>query len=143
MSKLAEISNEREYAGLLATALPHVIHTEQENERCIAVLEAILEKSFKTQEERRLQELLILLIEDFESRKYSLEERATPVDVVRHLMEAHQLRQADLLDVFGSRSVASDVLNGKRGLSKAHIQRLAARFHVSPGVFFPAGPQGR
>ena len=138
MSILAEICDEQEYAGLLASALPHVIHTEPENERCTAVLEAILAKSFKTAEELRLQELLILLIEDFETRNYSFADASTPVDVLRHLMEANRLRQADLLDVFGSRSVASEVLNGKRGLSKAHIERLAARFHVSPAVFFPS-----
>lgn len=50
-------------------------------------------------------------------------------------MEQRSLRQADLVPVFGSRSVASDVLNGKRDLSKTHIRGLADFFHVSPEVF--------
>ena len=39
---------------------------------------------------------------------------AGPLDVIRHLMEAHSLRQKDLVDVFGTESIVSDVLNGKR-----------------------------
>src|SRR5229473_625222 len=41
MSAVAEIVDEKEYVGLLANTLPHVIHTEEENERCIAALEAL------------------------------------------------------------------------------------------------------
>jgi HTH-type transcriptional regulator/antitoxin HigA len=55
--------------------------------------------------------------------------------VIGFLMEHKGLRQADLLPVFGSRSVASAVLNGKREPSKAHIRKLAEFFHVSPEVF--------
>jgi HTH-type transcriptional regulator / antitoxin HigA len=103
MSVLAEIGGEKEYASLLSTALPHVIHTEKENERCMSPLEAILEKPVRTSEETRLAELLVLLIEDFENRNYSLPV-AAPLDVIRHLMDANQLRQVDLVDVFGSAS---------------------------------------
>ena len=51
-------------------------------------------------------------------------------------MRQRDLKQADLLPVFGSRSVASDVLNGKRDPSKAHIRKLADFFHLSPAAFF-------
>ena len=51
-------------------------------------------------------------------------------------MDANGLRQADLVDVFGSPSVVSEVLRGKRDLAKSHIERLSRRFHVSPGLFF-------
>jgi HTH-type transcriptional regulator/antitoxin HigA len=56
--------------------------------------------------------------------------------MIRHLMEANDLRQKDLVDIFGTASIVSDVLNGKRDLAKEHIRRLSARFHVSPAVFF-------
>lgn len=94
-------------------------------------------KRKKTTEEARLAELLTLLIEDFEERSYSLPS-ASPVEVLRHPMDANELRQIDLLDVFGTASVISEVLSGKRDLAKAHIEKLSARFHVSPEVFFPA-----
>lgn len=56
MNPAAEITNIQEYAHLLGDALPHVIHTEAENERCTAVLESILRKVDRTTEENRLAE---------------------------------------------------------------------------------------
>lgn len=88
-----------------------------------------------TAAERELAELLTLLIEDFEEKRYRLP-RGKPVDVVRFLMEQHHLLQKDLADVFGTPSVVSEVLNGKRELNKEQIARLSERFHVSPELFF-------
>ncbi len=52
-----------------------------------------------------------------------------------HLAEARGLRQSDLLPIFGSRGYASDVMNGKRGISKVKAEELAAFFRVSPELF--------
>jgi HTH-type transcriptional regulator/antitoxin HigA len=120
----------------LREALPHVIHTEAENERCTTVLASLLRKRNRTGEEDRLAELLTLLIEDFEEKEYPMPRRAGPVDILRHLMDANDLRQTDLLDVFGAASVISEVLKGKRELSKNHISKLSERFHISPALFF-------
>jgi HTH-type transcriptional regulator/antitoxin HigA len=136
MTALAEIVDEKEYVGLLAATVPHVIHTEEENERCISVLESLGGRAELTLEEKRIAELLTLLIEDFENRNYALPP-ASPIEIVRQLMDSNELRQVDMIDVFGSASVASEVLNGKRDLAKAHIERLSQRFNVSPALFFP------
>jgi HTH-type transcriptional regulator/antitoxin HigA len=61
---------------------------------------------------------------------------AGAVDILRHLMDSTGLRQVDLLDVFGTASVISEVLSGKRELSKAHIAKLSERFQHSPSLFF-------
>ena len=135
MSSTTEITNPAEYAHLLGDALPHVIHTESENQRCTTVLENLLRQKKRTAEEKRLAELLTLLIEEFEEREYALPSGG-PIDILRHLMDSNTLRQADLLDVFGTASVVSEVLKGKRELSKAHIARLSRRFHLSPALFF-------
>ena len=125
-----------EYADLLARTLPAVIHREKENERCIAMLAALDGKGEKlTAAECRLAELLTVLIEDFEEEAYALKP-ARPVEVVRELMESDGLKQKDLLDVFGTLSIASEVLREKRGLTVEHIRKLSRRFHVSPEVFF-------
>ena len=135
MRPAAEIANPKEYAHLLGDALPHVIHTEAENERCATVLETLLRKKNSTAEEKRLAELLTLLIEEFEEKEYALPSTG-PIDMVRHLMDSNNLRQVDLLDVFGTDSVVSEVLNGKRELSKAHITKLSQKFQLSPALFF-------
>jgi HTH-type transcriptional regulator/antitoxin HigA len=123
------------YGRLLVEALPQVIKTEAENERIIAELER-LDTSGRTPtpEEERLAELMTVLVRQFEEERYPLGE-ASPVDVVRVLMENHGLRQRDLIPVFGASSVVSDVLNEKRSISKAHARKLADFFHVPVGLF--------
>src|SRR5262249_16740898 len=61
---------------------------------------------------------------------------AAPLEVLRALMEANSLRQKDLATTFGTESIVSEVLRGKRELNKTHIEKLSKRFGVSPaGVF--------
>lgn len=124
-----------EYATLLASALPAVIRSEAANERCIRALEELDRKSSRlSAAERRLADLLTLLIEDFEDRQYALKP-ADPLTVLEELMAANGLKQKDLLDIFVTPSIVSEVLSGKRQLTTEHIRRLSRRFHVSPEVF--------
>jgi HTH-type transcriptional regulator/antitoxin HigA len=125
-----------EYASLLASTLPTIIRSEAENERHIAMLEALDSKGGRmSAAERRMAELLTLLIEDFEEQHYALK-AAGPIDILSQLMLANDLKQEDLLDVFGTPSIVSEVLHGKRRLTTEHIRKLSKRFHVSPEVFF-------
>ena len=125
-----------EYASLLTNTLPAVIRSEAENERHIAMLEELDRKGSRmSAAERRMAELLTLLIDDFEEKHYALK-AAGPIDVLNELMLANSLRQKDLLDVFGTPSIVSEVLRGKRKLTTEHMRRLSRRFHVSPEVFF-------
>jgi len=50
-------------------------------------------------------------------------------------MTANGLKQKDLLDIFGTPSIVSEVLHGKRQLTTGHIRKLSKRFQVSPEVF--------
>jgi HTH-type transcriptional regulator/antitoxin HigA len=125
-----------EYGRLLLRISPKVIRNEKENEVYTQALYELDRRSAKlTRAEKELAELLTLLIEDFESKHYELP-RAKPLEVLRFLMEQHELKQKDLVDVFATRSIVSEVLSGKRKLNKEHIERLSQRFHVSPDVFF-------
>ncbi|HUD98652.1 MAG TPA: hypothetical protein VMR62_03700 [Bryobacteraceae bacterium] len=127
--------DKRTYAKLLTRVLPQIITTEDENQRMIAELEKLDTRGRPlTLEEERLALLMSLLIRQFEESRYALG-HAEPIEALRVLMESHGLRQRDLVPVFGSSSVASDVLNGKRALSKTHIRKLAGFFHVPAGLF--------
>jgi len=50
-------------------------------------------------------------------------------------MRASGLKQKDLVDIFGTPSIVSEVLKGKRNLTVEHIRRLSERFHVTPELF--------
>lgn len=123
------------YGDLLARTLPKVIENDRELERLADQLESLDRLGRKlTPEEKALEVLLSRLIEDYDER---IELPVLPVHkTIAFLMQQRGLRQVDLLPVFGSRSVASDVLNGKREPSKDHIRKLAVFFHLSPAAFF-------
>jgi HTH-type transcriptional regulator / antitoxin HigA len=123
------------YGKLLAKALPKVIQSEKENDRCMKTLLALEQKNTLTPEEKDLADLLTLLIEDFEEKRYQLP-KASPLEAITFLMDQHGLKQKDLVDVFGTPSIVSEVLSGKRDLNKEHISRLSKRFRVSPELFF-------
>jgi HTH-type transcriptional regulator/antitoxin HigA len=124
-----------DYRMLLSDTQPEVIRDEEHNQTYIRRLEELTSKENVTPAEEKLIALLTVLIEEYESKQYPVPE-AGPLDIIRHLMEVHGLRQKDLVDVFGTESIVSDVLNGKRDLAKEHIRRLSQRFGVSPAVFF-------
>ncbi|MGB6401705.1 MAG: hypothetical protein WA254_06280 [Candidatus Sulfotelmatobacter sp.] len=116
--------------------MPSVIGSEAENESYISVLEDLDHKGSRiSAAERRLAQLLTLLIEDFEEKHYALE-AGSALDVLNELMLANNLKQKDLVDIFATPSIVSEVLHGKRQLTTEHIRRLSRRFHVSPEVFF-------
>lgn len=125
-----------EYSALLTRFPPKVIRTEKENETYTKILYDLDRRNKSlTRAEKELAELLTLLIEDFEERQYQFPQ-TKPLDVLNFLMDQHGLRQKDLVDVFGTPSIVSEVLSGKRELNKEHIKRLSERFHVSPELFF-------
>jgi HTH-type transcriptional regulator/antitoxin HigA len=124
-----------DYGALLAETKPEVVHDEAVNSVFLARLEELTSKECVTPAEEKLIELLTVLIEDFETKHYPVQ-GSGPLDVIRHLLEENHLRQKDLVDVFGTESIVSDVLNGKRDLAKDHIRKLSERFGVSPALFF-------
>jgi len=136
VESLSSLAASAEYKSLLVKFRPRVIRTEKENEAYSEILYDLDRQHAKlTLAERELAALLTLLIEDFEEKRYKLP-RAKPVEAVKFLMAEHGLKQKDLVDVFGTRSIVSEVLNGRRELNKAQIKRLSERFHVSPEIFF-------
>jgi HTH-type transcriptional regulator/antitoxin HigA len=123
------------YGSLLAKALPKVIENDRELEHFSEVLESLDRLGRElTPEEKALDVLLARLVADYDE-KIDLPELPAH-ETIAFLMRQKGLKQADLLPVFGSRSVASDVLNGKREPSKAHIRKLAEFFGLSPATFF-------
>jgi HTH-type transcriptional regulator / antitoxin HigA len=136
MEAMSTATSRPGYATLLVKTLPAVIHSEKENEHYTALLEELDRRPAKlTTAEQRLAELLTLLIEDFEEKHYSLK-ASTGIEVLEELIEANGLKQKDLVDIFGTPSIISEVLSGKRKFTTEHIRKLSRRFHVSPELFF-------
>ena len=135
MSTALKNLNPTRYRRLLSQVMPVAIETEEENERMLAVVEKLMDKGEDiSAEEEALLRLLATLIQDFEEKYYQPRD-ATPLEVLRHLMEARGLKPKDLWELFGSRGIASEVLNGKRSISKTQARKLAEFFRVSTDLF--------
>ncbi len=125
----------RKYAELLAGVLPRVIENDTEFARVTRNVEPLLDKgNRRSREEEAVCRLLLKLIDDYQT-SHQLISRLKPNEALQALLEARNLRQADLLPIFGSRSRISDAVNGKREMSKAHARKLAEFFRVSPDLF--------
>jgi HTH-type transcriptional regulator / antitoxin HigA len=114
--------------------LPHVIHRDEERERLTNELMRLDEREDLSPEETELAELLTVLIDEYEQRRYPIR-KANPQQTLQHLMEARKLTQKDLWKIFGSKGITSEVFHGKRSISKAQASKLAAFFHVTADLF--------
>lgn len=130
--------DEKKYGNLLMSVLPSVITNDEELDRLTQEIDRLITKDIKqgnlSPEEDKLLELLALLVEEYEDKHYPIPE-AKPNEILKMLMSEHDLKQSDLLDVFGSSGIASEVVNGKRSISKAQAKKLAERFKVSVELF--------
>ena len=129
----------KKYSRLLAKTLPRAIRSEQDNERMLKIVERLIDKGEGnlTPEEGALLDLLVTLIEKFEEEFYQLEKNssATPLGILKELMAARDLKSSDLWNVLGSKGLTSEILSGKRAISKSRAKALAEFFHVSADLF--------
>ena len=86
--------------------------------------------------ERDYLSALTFFVEDYENKHYQIEANAMePIDALKYLMEQSGMTTADLGRLLGNSSLASQIVHGKRELSKSHIAALAKYFHVEAGLF--------
>ncbi|GBF79817.1 helix-turn-helix domain-containing protein [Aphanothece sacrum] len=127
----------QDYTHLLTQVQPKPIHTEQEKKKMLEQVDRLMaiDENELTSEEGDLLELLAILIEDYESKTVKMPQKASPNDILIELMGNHDLKQKDLLDIFGSKGIISEVVNHKRTISKSQAKALGERFNVSPALF--------
>src|ERR1700686_3364690 len=134
MNKRPVDLDEKIYGKRLGGTLHHGLRTNDECERLTNELLRLHEREDLSAEESELAELLTVLIDEYEERRYPIR-KASPQQTLQHLMEARKLTQKDLWKLFGSKGVASEVFHGKRSISKTQAKKLAAFFHVSVELF--------
>src|SRR5258708_17754878 len=130
------VVNPAKYGKLLVKVLPKPISTEREYDQALKLASQLMGKGEGKvwPGEGKLLELLGVLIEDYDDRRYPLGNH-DPVMVLTELMEARSLTAKDLWPVFGSKGATSDVLNRRRAVSKSQAKKLAQFFHVTADLF--------
>jgi HTH-type transcriptional regulator / antitoxin HigA len=122
------------YCQLLSEFVPKVIDTEEEYDRALAAAEQLTFAKELALEHQALYKLLVMLIEAYEAENYPMD-RTKPHEILQHIMEASGIRQADLVGIVGSSGVVSEVVNGKRAVSKGQAKALGEFLKVSPDLF--------
>ena len=134
MSTAVEI-DAKLYGKLLTRSLPRVLHSEQEYERLLAEVDSLMEQGdARSAEQDALLDLMALLIHDYEEKHYTLP-HAEPGELLAYLIEERGLKARDLWEVVGSKSRVSEILAGKRSISKDQAKRLAEFFRVPVELF--------
>jgi HTH-type transcriptional regulator/antitoxin HigA len=78
-------------------------------------------------------EILITLVCAYEDEHYKID-TPDPVEAIKHIMEAQDMRSQDMVKFLGSSSKVSEVMNKKRGLSLAMIRKLTHGLHIPADV---------
>ena len=122
------------YGELLCKYLPHPVHNERDYRKYLARVESLLDQKHRSVAENRYLELLAILIERYEEERDPIDAPA-PLEALKELMAANGMSQSDLAKLLGSSGITSEVLSGKRSLSKTHIKKLSEAFAVSTDLF--------
>jgi len=111
------------------------VHTEADYHQAITTINSLLEE-IGDDESHPLAEVLDYLsdqVQTYENRHFPVP-KAEPREVLKYLMDEHGLKQEDLADC-APQSRISEILAGKRAVSKGIAKRLAARFSVNVELF--------
>lgn len=132
-SEIVEIA--RNFRVLSARVPLHAIEDEAAYSHAVSVMNSLLDAGGANEKHELagLVHVLGLLIAEYEGAHHQLAQ-ATPVDMLRFMMEQHELRQSDLTEI-GSQGVVSEVLSGKRDLNLRQARALAKRFHLPVSAF--------
>lgn len=124
-----------DYQALLLDIQPRPIRSKQALARAYKLIDQLMSKSNRSAAESDMLELLSMLVEEYESREHPTP-GVSPQDMLAHLIESRGINNATVArDTEIPRSTFSDILAGRRGISKANVTRLADYFDVPPSVF--------
>ena len=129
--------NPKIYGSLLADALPGIIESDAEYERIEEIFNRLISKGEDklSPEENRLFGLLANLLEEYEKCTLAPIEKANPRELLSFLMRENNLKQTDMTEIFRTQSIVSEVLNGKREITKMQAKALAERFAIKVEAF--------
>jgi len=108
--------------------LPGVIDSPAEYNRMEEIFNNLIDKEKRSPEEDKIFDLLANLLEDYERRRLPPLEKSSPRETLKFLMKENNLRQSDLAAIFCTQSVVSEVLKGKREITKNQAKALPVKW---------------
>jgi len=122
------------YMNLISAYPLRPLRNDADLDVAVEVLNCLIDRGDLTEAERDYMHVLGGIVEEYESEHIVIPE-VTGVELLRFLMEENGLTQASLAPIFGGKSNISEVLSGKRALSKNQIRGLSERFGLPADAF--------
>jgi HTH-type transcriptional regulator/antitoxin HigA len=126
----------KDYTGLCRVFLPRPIHDAVDYANVSEVTDAMaLWQDDFSRDQADYFDLLCTLIEEYDAENVKWP-KVKGVDVLKHLLDEHNLAAADLSRILGgSRNLGAMILRGDRNLTLAHVRKLAAHFKLGAELF--------
>lgn len=124
------------YIQLLLSFPPRTINNDEELEATQQEIDRLLDRPLLSPEESDYLNVLGTLVFEYEQSCEPIPD-IYGVELLSALIAERKLRQKDLVPIFKTESIVSDILHQKRQLTVRHIQQLAEFFQISPAAFFP------
>lgn len=107
------------------------IKTDKDHRAALLEIEKLWGAASGTPEGDKL-DILVTLVETYEERRWPLKSRRRfdPVDVLQYTIDELGHSQAQLAEILGSRSRASEVLARRRRLTLEMIQKITAVWKI-------------
>ena len=122
--------NKERYGRLLLEKLPRPIRTDSDLELAEAELLALDERGDAlTPEENEYFDMLAVLVEDYENKRHPIPS-VPPNEALKELMFERGLRHRDIAAIIGNKGLTTEILAGRRGISKTVARKLADHLHV-------------
>ena len=112
-----------------------VIKNEQDYKSTLKRIQQIFNAKSGTPEYEEL-EVLSILIEEYEEKRFIIPD-SHPLEIIRFVMEQHNLKQSDLVGILGDKSNVSKVLNRNRPLTLKMIRKFSKTFHIPADLLIP------
>ncbi len=123
------------YLALILKFPLRPIRSEKELHAAIKVVNSLATRPDLDAGEADYLDVLSDLVERYETASHPMEPLPDAA-MLRHLIAAQGATQTAVAKATGIKdSAISEVLAGKRRLSRANVEKLARYFHVSPAVF--------
>jgi HTH-type transcriptional regulator / antitoxin HigA len=129
---------DRHYLNLVRQFPLRPIRTKRELERALKIAGhlATFDEGTLPRGEQDYLDAITVFIEEFQRRQRIDGPQATPLAMLKHLMEERDMTVTELGRIIGSQSNASLILSGRRAISKRVMRLLGEHFGVAPSVFF-------
>jgi HTH-type transcriptional regulator/antitoxin HigA len=129
------LGSQSAYIELLKSFPPRPIASEEQLLATQEVIDSLIDRAELTTDEQDYLNVLGTLVYEYEQKHQPIPD-IHGVELLKALLVELDLRQKDLVPIFKTESIVSEVLSSQRQLTTTHIRKLAEFFHISPAAFF-------